>query len=75
MEEKNIFTTKEAAKYLGISQSTVYRMEKQGLISSTRTPGGQRRFSRENLDLYLRKSRHFKAPQNPSKYKKTIEKE
>ncbi|MBF8303250.1 MAG: Methyltransferase, partial [Candidatus Dadabacteria bacterium] len=71
MEEKNIFTTKEAAKYLGISQSTVYRMEKQGLISSTRTPGGQRRFSRETIERYLKESQNFEAPQNPSKYKKT----
>ncbi len=29
MEEKTVFTTKEAAKYLGISTATIYRMEKQ----------------------------------------------
>ena len=51
MEEKNIFTTKEAAKYLGISTATIYRMEKQGLISSLKTPGGQRRFDRETIDI------------------------
>ena len=51
MEEKNIFTTKEAAKYFGISTTTIYRMEKQGLISSLRTPGGQRRFNRETIDI------------------------
>lgn len=70
MEQKTIFTTKEAAKYLGMSQSTIYRMEKQGLISSTRTPGGQRRFSKESIETYLKESRKFEAPQNPSKYKK-----
>ncbi len=70
MEEKTIFTTKETAKYLGISQSTIYRMEKQGLISSTRTPGGQRRFSIESIEEYLKKSQGFEAPQNPSKYRK-----
>ncbi|MBI5327441.1 MAG: helix-turn-helix domain-containing protein [Deltaproteobacteria bacterium] len=32
MEEKTAYTTKEAAKYLGISPATIYRMEKQGLI-------------------------------------------
>ncbi len=30
MKEKSALTTKEAAKHLGISQSTVYRMEKHG---------------------------------------------
>ncbi len=71
MEEKTVFTTKEAAKYLGISTSTIYRMEKQGLISSIKTPGGQRRFSRENIEKYLQKSHYFEAPQNPSRFKKT----
>lgn len=69
MEERNVFTTKEAAKYLGISTATIYRMEKQGLISSLRTPGGQRRFNRENIETYLRESQNIEAPQNPSRYK------
>jgi len=71
MEEKAVFTTKEAAKYLGISTSTIYRMEKQGLISSIRTPGGQRRFSKEIIERYLKESQYFEAPQNPSRFKKT----
>jgi site-specific DNA-methyltransferase (adenine-specific) len=71
MEEKAVYTTKEAAKYLGISPATIYRMEKQGLISSTKTPGGQRRFSRENIEKYSKESQNFEAPQNPSRYKKT----
>lgn len=71
MEEKTVFTTKEAAKYLGISTSTIYRMEKQGLISSIKTPGGQRRFSKENIERYLKESQNFEAPQNPSRFKKS----
>ncbi len=70
--EKIAFTTKETAAYLGISQATVYRMEKQGLISSTRTPGGQRRFSKKTIKEYLKKSRKIEAPQNPSIYKKSV---
>ena len=35
----------EAVKLLGISQSTLYRYEDQGLIVSLRTPGGHRRYS------------------------------
>ncbi len=69
MQEKTVFTTKETAKYLGISPATIYRMEKQGLISSTRTPGGQRRFSKESIEKYLKDSQNFEAPQNPSRYK------
>jgi len=72
MEGKNTFTTKEAANYLGISPSTIYRMEKQGLISSIRTPGGQRRFNRAIIERYLRESSNLKAPQNPSQYKKHL---
>jgi excisionase family DNA binding protein len=71
MEEKNIYTTKEAAKYLGISTATLYRMEKQSLIFSTKTPGGQRRFSKGAIEKYLMESQNFKAPQNPSRYKRT----
>jgi site-specific DNA-methyltransferase (adenine-specific) len=71
MEEKTVYTTREAAKYLGISTSTIYRMEKQGLISSIKTPGGQRRFIKEDLERYLQESRNFEAPQNPSRFKKT----
>lgn len=70
MGEKTVFTTKEAANYLGISPSTIYRMEKQGLITSIKTPGGQRRFSKEDIDSYLQRSKDFEAPQNPSRYKR-----
>ncbi|MBM4463658.1 MAG: helix-turn-helix domain-containing protein [Chloroflexi bacterium] len=68
--EKEIFTTREAARYLGVSASTIYRMEKQGLISSLRTPGGQRRFNKESIESYLARSQDFEAPQNPSRYRK-----
>ena len=33
MEGKDLYTTKEAADYLGLSSSTIYRMEKRGLLS------------------------------------------
>jgi len=68
MREKIAYTTKQAAKYLGVSVSTIYRMEKQGLISAIKTKGRQRRFSKENIEKYLKESRNFEAPQNPSKY-------
>lgn len=69
MNNKITYTTKEAAKILGISPSTIYRIEKKGLLNSIKTPGGQRRFTKESLDEYLNLSCNFTAPQNPSKFK------
>lgn len=69
LKVKNIFSTKEAAHFIGVSQSTIYRMEKKGLIASARTPGGQRRFSEQDLENYLLNSRNFESRQNPSVYK------
>lgn len=69
-QDKTVFTTKEAASCLGISQTTIYRMEKQGLLVPIKTPGGQRRFSKETIDKYMEKRHSFEAPQNPSQYKK-----
>lgn len=61
--------TNEAAKYLGVSTSTLYRMEKRGLIEPVRTPGGQRRFLKEQLEAYMAQSKGIRAPQNPSQYR------
>jgi len=72
MEEKTTFTTKEAAKQLGISTATIYRMEKRGLIAAIKTPGGQRRFTLEDLNNYSIQSRNIKGPFDPSKYKNII---
>jgi len=55
MEDKAVYTTREAADYLGVSPSTIYRMEKRGLLSPTKTTGGQRRFSQKDLEEPLRK--------------------
>ena len=57
-----MYTTREAANYLGVSPATIYRMEKRGLLSPTKTSGGQRRFSQKNLEKYLRKSQSFETP-------------
>jgi excisionase family DNA binding protein len=64
-----MLNTKQSAALLGVSPKTIYRMEKKGLLQSIRTPGGQRRFNREDLENYLTASKSFIAPQNPSRYK------
>jgi len=46
-------TTSEAARHLGVSLSTVRRWSDSGHLRGFRTPGGQRRFSIEQLDEFM----------------------
>jgi excisionase family DNA binding protein len=46
-------TTSEAARHLGVSLSTIRRWSNSGHLLGYRTPGGQRRFSVEQLDDFL----------------------
>jgi excisionase family DNA binding protein len=48
-----VFTSSQAAVYLGVSLATIRRWTDAGHISCYRTPGGQRRFSREQLDGFV----------------------
>lgn len=52
-----LLKAREAARYLGVSLNTLYRMEQKGHLSPFRTPGGHRRYSLEMLDRYLEQSR------------------
>src|SRR5437764_15197889 len=46
-------STSEAARHLGVSLSTIRRWSDMGYLSGYRTPGGQRRFSIEQLDEFI----------------------
>jgi excisionase family DNA binding protein len=46
-------TTSEAARRLGVSLSTIRRWSDMGYLRGYRTPGGQRRFSVQQLDEFL----------------------
>jgi excisionase family DNA binding protein len=48
-----VFTSSQAARYLGVSLATVRRWTDAGYVSCYRTPGGQRRFAREQLDEFI----------------------
>ena len=48
------YTSSQAASYLGVSLATVRRWSNDGHLNGYRTPGGQRRFSREQLDTFVR---------------------
>jgi excisionase family DNA binding protein len=48
-----VFTSSQAASYLGVSLATVRRWTDAGYVSCYRTPGGQRRFARQQLDEFI----------------------
>jgi excisionase family DNA binding protein len=48
-----VFTSSQAARYLGVSLATIRRWTDAGHIGCYRTPGGQRRFSRDQLDRFI----------------------
>jgi excisionase family DNA binding protein len=48
-----VFTSSQAASYLGVSLATIRRWTDAGHISCYRTPGSQRRFSRDQLDSFI----------------------
>jgi excisionase family DNA binding protein len=52
-ERQLVFTSSQAARYLGVSLATVRRWTDAGYLTGYRTPGGQRRFSREQLDGFI----------------------
>jgi excisionase family DNA binding protein len=52
-ESRLSFTTTQAAHYVGVSLGTIRRWADAGHVQCYRTPGGQRRFSREQLDSFL----------------------
>lgn len=54
---QRLLLAREAATYLGISLSTLNRVEKQALLVPFRTPGGHRRYARKMLDDYLEATR------------------
>ena len=46
-------TVSQAAAELGVSIATVRRWSNAGHLDGYRTPGGQRRFTQEQLDAFL----------------------
>src|SRR3712207_1844762 len=50
-------TLGEAARYLGVAQSTIRKWSDSGRLAAFYTPGGHRRFRRGDLDSFLGSSR------------------
>jgi excisionase family DNA binding protein len=55
-------TTSEAARHLGVSLSTIRRWSDAGALRGSRTPGGQRRFSVQQLDEFMDTLQSTPAP-------------
>src|ERR671924_1389023 len=49
-------TLGQAAKYLGVAQSTIRKWSDQGRVPAFYTPGGHRRYRRNDLDNFLSRS-------------------
>jgi excisionase family DNA binding protein len=52
-EPRLALTVSQAAAELGVSIATVRRWSNAGHLDGYRTPGGQRRFTQEQLDAFL----------------------
>ena len=57
-----MFTSSQAARYLGVSLATIRRWTDAGHLTCYRTPGGQRRFSRDQLDGFIASLHDGRAP-------------
>jgi excisionase family DNA binding protein len=56
-------TLGQAAKYLGVAQSTVRKWSDGGRLAAFYTPGGHRRFRRSDLDQFLGSARRSSGRQ------------
>jgi excisionase family DNA binding protein len=52
-----LMSVREAAHHLGVSAASLRKWSNQGLVQTYRTPGGQRRYSVDDLDEFIRSMR------------------
>ena len=55
-DEPDWLTLGQAAKFLGVAQSTIRKWSDQGRVPAFYTPGGHRRYRRRDLELFLDRS-------------------
>jgi excisionase family DNA binding protein len=60
--ESDWLTLGQAAKYLGVAQSTIRKWSDGGRLLAFYTPGGHRRYRRSDLDAFLAQSGSGGAP-------------
>ena len=71
-DRNQLLIARQAAEYLGISLSTLGRIEREGNLIPFRTPGGHRRYRISMLDEYLERSRGLCQPTNSLSTAQTI---
>src|SRR4051795_10359976 len=54
--EPDWLTLGQAAKFLGVAQSTIRKWSDQGRVPAFYTPGGHRRYRRRDLEAFLDRS-------------------
>jgi excisionase family DNA binding protein len=59
-------STSQAAHALGVSLGTIRRWSDMGYLESYRTPGGQRRFSHEQINQFVGSLQRRVAPEQES---------
>ena len=63
--EPDWLTLGQAAKYLGVAQSTIRKWSDQGRVPAFYTPGGHRRYRRQDLENFLARSGPGAVQQGP----------
>src|ERR671931_1455166 len=63
--ETEWLTLGQAAKYLGVAQSTIRKWSDLGRVPAFYTPGGHRRYRRTDLDAFLQRSGPGKPARGP----------
>ncbi len=56
-QEARLLNVGRAATYIGVSAASLRKWSNDGLVPVYRTPGGQRRYSVEDLDEFMQSMR------------------
>ena len=64
--ERDLLTTREVAKLLGVGTTSVKRWADSGLLRCVKTPGGHRRYPRDSIDTFLAHHQPEADPERPS---------
>ena len=65
---QRFFNVSEAAEFLGVSAASLRKWSDEGLVPVYRTPGGQRRFSADDLERFLESMRQPTTPTTVPRY-------
>src|SRR6476646_11200833 len=63
-DDSEWLTLGQAARFLGVAQSTIRKWSDQGRVPAFYTPGGHRRYRRGDLDAFLERSGPQSAAQS-----------